>query len=85
MAKPKKTDAENGLDSDLIARTEQLARDAKSGKLKGLGGFADYGNGYILGLEGSYLENAESAIIPLRKLDRRIMDQVAEDDKHRRD
>jgi hypothetical protein len=83
VAKPKKTDSENGFDSDLIERTEQLARDAKSGKLKGLGFFADYGSGYNLGLEGSYLENPEEAIKPIRKLDRRVMDQVAEDDKYR--
>lgn len=80
VATPKKTESENGFDSDLIERTEQLARDAKSGKLKGLGLFADYGKSYICGLEGSYLENPESAIVPLKILDRRIMDQVSEKD-----
>jgi hypothetical protein len=80
VATPKKTDSDNALDTDLIARTEQLLKDAKSGKLKGLGLFADYGSGYICGLEGSYLENPETAIVPLKILDRRIMDQVSEQD-----
>ena len=62
----------------LIELTEKLAEDAKNGSLKGLGGFADYDSDYMLGLEGSYLMNPESAILPVRRLERRIMDQIIE-------
>ena len=79
MATPKKTQDEIDR-ANLIERTEQLARDAKSGKLKGLGGFADYGKGYTFILEGSYSEYPASAVLPLRRLDRRIMDQVEDHD-----
>lgn len=64
--------------ADLIKLTEKLAADARSGALKGLGGFADYDDDYMLGLEGSYLMNPESAILPVRRLERRIMDQIIE-------
>jgi hypothetical protein len=80
VVNPKTKDAENGTDSELIERTEQLLKDARSGKLKGLGFMADYGTGYIFGLEGSYLADPEAAIIPLKRLDRRIMDQVEKKD-----
>lgn len=62
----------------LIELTEKLAEDARNGSLKGLGGFADYDTDYMLGLEGSYLTNPESAILPVRRLERRIMDQIIE-------
>lgn len=65
---------------NLIKLTEKLARDAKSGTLKGLGGFAEYDDGYMVGLEGSYLKNPESAVLPLKRLDRRIMDQIEDED-----
>lgn len=68
------------LCADLILRTEQLAEDAKSGKLKGLGGIAEYEDGYIFGLEGSYLYHPENALVPLRRLDRRIMEQIEGED-----
>lgn len=61
---------------DLVLLTEKLAADAKSGELKGLGGFAEYDDDYILGLEGSYLENPESALAPVKILERRVMDQI---------
>lgn len=64
--------------ADLIRLTEKLAEDAKSGILKGLGGFADYDNDYMLGLEGSYLANPEAAVLPVKRLERRIMDQIIE-------
>lgn len=69
------------LRSYLIELTERLAIGAKDGTLKGLGGFADYGeDGYILGLEGSYLEDASAAVLPLKRLEKRIMDQIEKDD-----
>ena len=64
--------------ADLIRLTAKLAEDAKSGALKGLGGFADYDNDYMLGLEGSYLANPEAAVLPVKRLERRIMDQIIE-------
>lgn len=67
--------------ADLIKLTERLAADARSGVLKGLGGFADYDDDYMLGLEGSYLMNPESAILPVRRLERRIMDQIIEQEE----
>jgi len=57
-----------------------LAKDAKDGRLKGLGGFAEYANGYIFGLEGSYLNNPGAAVLPLIRLQRRIMSQVDSED-----
>lgn len=66
---------------ELIRLTEKLAADARSGALKGLGGFADYDDDYMLGLEGSYLMNPESAILPVRRLERRIMDQIIEQEE----
>ncbi len=80
MVNPKTKDAENGTDSLLIERAEQILKDARSGKLKGLGFMADYGTGYIFGLEGSYLTDPESAIVPIKRLDRRIMDEVESKD-----
>jgi|GEM_PF-4896883 len=64
----------------LIELTEKLASEAKSGVLKGLGGFADYGNSYMLGLEGSYLEEPESAVLPIKRLERRVMDQIEQEE-----
>lgn len=65
--------------ADLIRLTKKLAEDAESGALKGLGGFADYENDYyMLGLEGSYLANPEAAVLPVKRLERRIMDQIIE-------
>lgn len=61
---------------NLIKLTEKLAEDAKSGKLKGLGGFADYENGYMVGLEGSYLVDIGAAAKPFLHLQRRIMNQI---------
>lgn len=67
--------------ADLIRCTEKLAEDAKNGTLKGIGGFAEYEDGYIFGLEGSYLENPGAAVLPLIRLQRRVMSQVeAEED-----
>jgi len=60
----------------LIEFTDRLAKEAKSGVLKGLGGFADYGETYMVGLEGSYLESPEAAVLPLKILDKRIMDDI---------
>lgn len=64
----------------LIEFTDRLAQEAKSGVLKGLGGFADYGETYMVGLEGSYLESPEAAVLPLRILDKRIMDDIGQSD-----
>lgn len=68
---------------DLIAFTKKLAQDAENGTLKGLAGIADYDDGYICGLEGSYYENPESAVLPLKRLDRRIMDKIVEDEEEK--
>lgn len=73
------------LRPDLILLTEKLAADAKSGTLKGLGGFAEYEKNYILGLEGSYMEDPESALAPVKILERRIMDQIISQDPHHKD
>lgn len=64
----------------LIEFTDRLAEEAKSGVLKGLGGFADYGETYMVGLEGSYLESPEAAVLPLKILDKRIMDDIEQAD-----
>lgn len=69
------------LRSYLIELTEQLAEGAKDGSLKGLGGFADYGeNGYMLGLEGSYLEDPTAAVLPMKRLEKRVMDQIEQEE-----
>jgi hypothetical protein len=60
----------------LIEFTDRLAEEAKSGVLKGLGGFADYGETYMVGLEGSYLESPEAAVLPLKILEKRVMDDI---------
>jgi len=65
---------------NLIKLTEKLAEEARNGKLKGIGGFAEYEDGYDFGLEGSYLVNPESAVLPLMRLHRRIMGQIEEED-----
>lgn len=64
------------LRSYLIELTERLAEGAKDGSLKGLGGFADYGDSYMLGLEGSYLEEPTAAVLPMKLLEKRVMDQI---------
>ena len=65
---------------DLIALTEKLADEARSGTLKGLAGLADYGDGYDFWQEGSYLSNPGAAVLPLARLERRIMDQIEDED-----
>src|SRR5688500_12683334 len=65
---------------DLINFTAKLAEDARNGTLKGLGGFAEYKDGYIFGLEGSYLRDPGAAVLPLIRLQRRIMSQVEDTD-----
>lgn len=77
--KPIKT-PESPPSQNLIDLTEKLAEEAKRGTLKGLGGFAEYVDGYIFGLEGSYLEKPESAVLPLERLKRRIMDQIEKEE-----
>lgn len=64
------------LRANLIKLTEKLAEDARNGTLKGLGGFYEYDDGYGFGLEGSYLQHPEAAILPLKRLERRIIDDV---------
>lgn len=76
VANTKTTNSGNELDPHLIAQAEQIVKDAKSGKLKGLGFLADYGNGYKVGLEGSYHDNPESAVLPLKMLDHNIMTEI---------
>lgn len=65
----------------LIKLTERLAEEAKSGELLGLGGFAEYKDGYRFGLEGSYWENPETAVLPLMRLHRRIMQQIESEEE----
>jgi len=74
----------------LIKFTEKLAEEAKKGVLRGLGGFAEYEEGYIpdaegpsyiIGLEGSYYENPENTIVPLKKLEWKIMLKIEEDER----
>lgn len=66
---------------NLIKLTRKLAEDAESGKLKGLGGFADFGEeGYMFGLEGSYLTDPTASVLPLKRLEWRIMDQIESED-----
>jgi hypothetical protein len=64
----------------LIELTERLAAGAKDGTLKGLGGFADYGDSYMLGLEGSYLEDPTAAVLPMKLLEKRVMDQIEQEE-----
>lgn len=61
---------------NLIQLTEKLAEEAKNGTLKGLGGFALYDDGYVFGLEGSYLLDPSSAILPLERLKHQVMVQL---------
>lgn len=77
MAYTKPTNPEHEPDPHLIAQAQQLLKDAKSGKLKGLGFLADYASGYKVGLEGSYHDNPESAVLPLKMLDYSIMTEIA--------
>lgn len=65
----------------LIKLTERLAEEAKSGELLGLGGFAEYKDGYRFGLEGSYWDNPETAVLPLMRLHRRIMKQIESEEE----
>lgn len=65
---------------NLIKLTRKLAEDAEKGTLKGLGGFAEYEDGYIFGLEGSYLVDPSSAALPLLQLQARIMDGIRENE-----
>lgn len=64
--------------SDLITLTEKLAEEARSGKLRGLGFLGEYEDGYDFGLAGSYLNNPEAALLPIKRLERRIMDNIEE-------
>lgn len=63
---------------NLVRYTEKLVEEAKSGTLKGLGGFALYDDGYVFGLEGSYLIDPASAVLPIEQLKHRIMVQIAD-------
>lgn len=65
----------------LIELTEKLAEGAKSGELLGLGGFAEYKDSYRFGLEGSYWLNPETAVLPLMRLHRRIMNQIEDEEE----
>lgn len=66
---------------NLVKLTEDLASSAKNHTLHGLGGFAEYdGKVYTFGLEGTYLMYPESAVLPLMRLQRRIMDQIIKED-----
>lgn len=78
----KKTVTGNSVSHDaLIKLTRKLAKDAESGDLKGLGVFAEYEeDSYTLGLEGSYLTHPEKAVLPLMRLQRRVMNKVEEED-----
>lgn len=64
------------LRKQLIELTERLATEAKNGALKGLGGFADYGDQYTVGLEGSYLEYPHAAVLPIILLEDRVIADV---------
>lgn len=66
---------------NLIKLTRKLAEDAEKGTLKGLGGFAEYEDGYIFGLEGSYLVDPSSAALPLLQLQKRVMDGITEQEE----
>ena len=77
MANTKITNPEDDPDPHLIAQAQQLLKDARSGKLKGLGFLADYGTGYKVGLEGSYHNNPEAAVLPLKMLDHTIMTEIS--------
>lgn len=65
---------------NLIKLTRKLAEDAEKGTLKGVGGFAEYEDGYIFGLEGSYLVDPSTAALPLLQLQKRVMDGISEQD-----
>lgn len=64
------------LRRQLIELTDRLSIEAKNGALKGLGGFADYGDKYMVGLEGSYLEYPDEAILPIKILENRVIADV---------
>ncbi len=65
------------LQQQLIELTERLAKEAKEGTLKGIGGFAEYADHtYMTGLEGCYLADPEAAVLPIEILKKRIMDQI---------
>lgn len=82
VANNKKKESPHSSCEDLIKLTEKLAEEARNGTLKGLGGFADYEDGYKFGLEGSYYDNPESAALPLMRLERRIMRKIEEDENN---
>lgn len=75
--------AENGHipHSDLVSITEKLAEEAKNGTLKGLGWLAEYDGTYTVGLSGSYDEHPGAAVLPVKRLERKIMDRIVSDEK----
>lgn len=91
MAIPKKSKKESHSkdpslsQANLIRLTERLAEDAKNGILKGLGGFAEYVDGYTFGLEGSYLARPDSAVLPLARLQHSVMQQIQENEENEAD
>jgi hypothetical protein len=63
---------------NLIKITERLAADAKSGALEGLAVIGEYKDGYIIGLEGLYLLDPGSAMLPIKHLEHRLITKVEE-------
>lgn len=62
--------------ANLIKLTEKLAEEAKSGVLKGLGGFASYEHDYVFWLEGSCQLEPGSAVLPLEHLKYTVMQHI---------
>lgn len=91
VATPKKSKKESHSkdpslsQANLIRLTERLAEDAKNGILKGIGGFAEYVDGYTFGLEGSYLVRPDSAVLPLSRLQYSVMQQIQENEENEAD
>lgn len=63
---------------NLIKLTEKLARDAKSGRLRGLGIIAEFEDGYTFDLEGSYVLDPGCAVLPLVRLKKQILGKIEE-------